>query len=413
MRSSTVSSTHSTSPSTTSLPSLQNQRSLPVRRTAADITNFDLDSDDDVPYSPALTSTSAASIPMICQNTVLTNPVQSLMIASTCPITSVPVSSVVAPPSKKQKKNSVPTSKSDIENELLKCELSTASAKVASIDRELQTYKETCSILTERLKFFEDQQNQLLQEKYFSQIQQSSTQNPPSTLDISPNTSVQPQCLPTSQDNTPTSPAQSTPLSGPASAPSGLPPVPPSSPATFVQDDLPVTCSCNSLLLELQKKVDLMSLKLDQVSDHATSFEPSCKTSQTAADSNTTPSPSQPSPACQSAIPTQSTDPSVTLYSPSLTKATQTQAPKHRVLLGPPPAPSTYCPRPPPVWLPGYTTPQQALYGWQVNQNRSRARTRSRVKSSRRSPVSPCHSAPPTASPSTPPVPVVDLIDLN
>ena len=75
-----------------------------------------------------------------------------------------------APPTKKFKKNSIQTSKEGIENELLKREINTASARIASIDRELQTYKETCSILTERIKFFEDQKNKELSDKYFSQI---------------------------------------------------------------------------------------------------------------------------------------------------------------------------------------------------------------------------------------------------
>ena len=58
-------------------------------------------------------------------------------------------------------------SKDAIENELLKRELNTASARITSLERELSTYKEKCSILTERISYFEDRHTKNLYDQYF------------------------------------------------------------------------------------------------------------------------------------------------------------------------------------------------------------------------------------------------------
>ena len=75
------------------------------------------------------------------------------------------------PPPKKQKKNAVPVYKEAIENELLRRELNAASARVTSLDRELTSYKETVPILSERIKYFEDQHTRQVDDHYFSQEQ--------------------------------------------------------------------------------------------------------------------------------------------------------------------------------------------------------------------------------------------------
>ena len=81
-------------------------------------------------------------------------------------------------------------------------------------------------------------------------------------------------------------------------------------------------------------------------------------------------------------------------------KATQTEAPKRRVLLGPPPFLPSMSSPPPPVWLPG-CAPTQPSYSssWQKSQRRPRSRARSRRKATQAQGPSP----PPVSSNPTPP----------
>ena len=123
-----------------------------------------------------------------------------------------------APPPKKQKKNSVPVSKEAIDNELLKRELNTASARITSLDRELQSYKETCSILSERIKFFETQHTQQTYNRYFS--------------------------APSLPEATPPGASSSGPsLTTPPPAPSPCPPPPSTEPPTTAAQDRAAQCS--------------------------------------------------------------------------------------------------------------------------------------------------------------------------
>ena len=195
-------------------------RTLPVKRTAANITCFEIDSDDDEELSPPTVSTKQptvtlhphllefipSSLPISAPpsislpgsstfsfQTASTSALQShpfqatipgptpvisapdpsfsLPAFQTPPIISLPPAS--QPPPKKQKKNSVPVSKEAIENELLRRELNAASARVTSLDRELTSYKETVAILSERIKYFEDQHTRQVHDHYFSQEQVS------------------------------------------------------------------------------------------------------------------------------------------------------------------------------------------------------------------------------------------------
>ena len=127
-------------------------------------------------------------------------------------VATLPVSEPSRPPSKKQKKNSVPISKEAIENELLKRELDAVSARVTSLERELTTFKEKCLILTERIKFFEDQHTKNLHDQYFPpepeqtpRVTRPAVQPPPcSTPDATP--SASPQWLPPHHSSLPAHP---------------------------------------------------------------------------------------------------------------------------------------------------------------------------------------------------------------
>ena len=93
-----------------------------------------------------------------------------------------------APPSRRQKRNAVQTNPEAIENELMKRELSAASAKISSLERKLKDSEETCFILSERIKYFENIQTEQLHTRYFgpSQSSYSASQSPPDYIPSAP-----------------------------------------------------------------------------------------------------------------------------------------------------------------------------------------------------------------------------------
>ena len=120
------------------------QRSLPVKRSAANITCFEIDSDDDddIPTPlivdsqptfsllPGLLSYTTSMAAPPCLPPPLLEFSSSPAPGTTTASNLVPASQ---PPPKKQKKNSVPVSKDAIDNKLLRRELNAASAKNTSL----------------------------------------------------------------------------------------------------------------------------------------------------------------------------------------------------------------------------------------------------------------------------------------
>ena len=125
--------------------------------------------------------------------------------------------------------------KDAIENELLKRELNTASAKITSLERELSTYKEKCFILTERISYFEDKQTKNLYDQYFP-TDQTSSETAPSAPAPAPASSA-PECS-TAWEPTPAPPTSS----------SDAPRSPSSHPVTFASDSQPMNPERETIL---------------------------------------------------------------------------------------------------------------------------------------------------------------------
>ena len=436
-------------------------RSFSVKRLAADITNFDdLDSDDDSLESPlhptvirnSPTSTGTSSLPD--QSSFLSAFAQSLEILSshTQPPANLPtpisnpstalqhthtgaISASVRPPQKKQKKNAVPKSKEAIENELLKREINAASAKITSLERELKTYVETCSILSERIKFFENQHTQQLQERYFPQTHptQPSPPTPTSTTSVdqqgscasdSPPSSAhsatvpQPGNLPPQQGSqadrthsapspTPTSSAQTdsvndTPIpkgNQAASSQSAFnaPQQPnittPTTQAGSPSPDCPEvsSCPCSPHITSLKSQIDVINQQLTfltTVVNHL-HFSPSASAPGTSTNESAAPVNESRDTSSQTKAPYQSTQRRFILPTPVFSRPPAW-------LPGCAPPPSSR----PPAWLPGCAPTQQSL------PRRSRSwRTRDNTRHTNSN-----GSIPPRANVDSPPA---DLIDLN
>ena len=427
-----------------SLPPLT-QRSLPQKRAAANITHFEIDSDDDeepaaasvdrqptISLHPNLLSYSAASL------TLQPSLPPSLVSSLPLPRTSAIVLPAAQPPPKKQKKNAVPVSKEAIDNELLRREINAASAKITSLDRELKTSQETCSILSERIKFFEDQHSNQLFEKYFSPAQSSGhlPPNPPPASapppPVAPSAPPPPVASsappPVTEPSSPTQhpPSQSENISLGRSMPSpGWQPPPNTPPPDSPEQSAPQPsvprpgsqCHCLGLLSEMKVKLVGMNQQLsiltnfvnvymssqnsrlpsDDPPPSATSHSPpdphssdddTPEASTTSPDSNPGVDPHQPHEQNQNAP-----NPEETATPNDIPAQPKQRSQKRRVLLQTPSQPPYY-PRPP-VWLPGYGPPPQPPASWQPSRGRSKSRPRQRGNAS-----------PKEAS-------VADLIDLN
>ena len=440
-----ISSATSAPPSFSSLPPLT-QRSHPKKRAAANITHFEIDSDDDdepeapatigrqptISIHPDLLSYSAAS------PAVLPSLSPSLMPSLPLPSTSSILLPAAQPPPKKQKRNAVPVSKEAIDNELLRREINAASAKITSLDRELKTSQETCSILSERIKFFEDQHTNQLFEKYFSPGNPTNpnSNNPAQSSDHIPPSPPPPATAP--PPVAPSSPPPATEPSPPSpcpplqsdvntlvsslSSPLSRQPPPNTSPHVSPAEQLGTSpapqpsvpppgsqCHCLSLLSEMKVKLVGMNQQLSILTNFVNVYmssqhsrlpsddpppsnqsppEPPSSDDATPETSTTTPSDSNPG-----LDPHQSHEQNQNTPNPEeATTPTPSDIPaqpkqryqKRRVLLPTPSQPPCY-PRPP-VWLPGRAPPPQAPASWQPRQGRSKSRPRQRGNASPKEP---------------------------
>ena len=411
-------------------------RTLPVKRPAANITYFEVDSDDDEEgtHTPAPRNEPPLSLnPDLLQLLSDAVPPTTLTIAGSTSVFSPPVSTVQAPvsappsitmehqtalqpcvssllslpsslqlqpssfsisttseptfpvsepsrpPSKKQKKNSVPISKEAIENELLKRELDAASARITSLERELSTFKEKCFILTERIKFFEDQHTKNLHDQYFPPE--------PAQPPIVTRPAMQPSPCSAS------GPTTSAPAAPPCSSPSAIPPAP-----ADVPQWLPQVCSSSSFTAysasqptqaaynlgdDPETELDLETQQSQSVSaPPSANCAPSCSVPPSAACSSSCSPPRLPAP--------QSSDPCQCMHEISIlkhqvsliTQELATLAPPSRADVGvqarrsenernqrirrtwslgrrPSPPNNTPAYQRPPVWLPGHMPPPQ------------------------------------------------------
>ena len=415
------------------------QRSLPVKRSAANITCFEIDSDDDddIPTPlivdsqptfsllPGLLSYTTSMAAPPCLPPPLLEFSSSPAPGTTTASNLVPASQ---PPPKKQKKNSVPVSKDAIDNELLRRELNAASAKITSLERELKTSMETCSILSERIKYFEDKETQQIHDKYFSQEQPSSghTQSdstdlpspPPAGSCSSPSPTPSSSLL-GSPTTTPPERAPPPPPSGPstaqdradasacppssASPPPTSPPVPTSTSGPTVninttRPSVPMPsghCHCTLELAIMRNQIESINHQLSALTN---------------ASNPVPPPPSEPMNTSSNVLP----DPATTVHNDGQpeapedaissenrnSQASQTEPPPHprtrqtkpRVQLNTPPAQAPPPTSRPPVWLPGRAPASLSQPScWPPRSARSRQSTRTRRA----------------------PVPVSDLIDLN
>ena len=399
-------------------------RSLPVKRAAANITNLDIGSDDDddddatvmVDRQPAL-SIHPSVLPYTTAPLPSPYPSMSSTPAPTAPIlvpdsTLAPVSQ---PPPKKKKKNSVPVSKDAIENELLRRELNAASAKITSLEREVKNYSEKCSILTERIKYFEEKQTQEIHEKYFSREQspgghtQTESTGSPSAPPATPSSSspsspasepvidLTDPLPPPTQPSIP-SPAPARTATGTHSPPSASPPAStPSDPASSPGPTVNITtarlsvpqpsghCNCTLELAVMRKQIENIHHHLAALTSSGTSVpppspEPVDPTSNE--DPTPTPDPGPPTTVHNDGQPevpgasssSESTNSQASQTLPPLN--TRIRPVKRKVLLNTPPAPAHY-PRPP-VWLPGRAPPPmpQSTASWPPRSSWSRSRPR-------------------------------------